>query len=85
MFPDTKVFCLLFYKKKGWFFPQRKSRKTNLDLLYSLTQKFFAYFFTEKGSHLQYSSRTTNLDITKPLTQKFFAYFFTKKYGFTKK
>ena len=39
---------LLFYQKKGWFFPQRKSRKTNPDITKSMTQKFFAYFFTKK-------------------------------------
>ena len=39
---------LLFCKKKGWFFPQRKSRKTKLDLLYFLTQKFLPAFLQKE-------------------------------------
>ena len=40
---DARLYNL---KKVG--FPAIISRKTNLVLLYFLTQKFFAYFFTKK-------------------------------------
>ena len=71
---------LLFYQKKGWFFPQRKSRKTKLDITKNLTQKFFAVLFYKKKGWFfpQSKSRKTNL-LKIFLTQKFFAYFFTKK------
>ena len=49
-----KVRCLLFYKKQGWASTMlmQKSKhgrsNTNIVLIFALTQKFFAYFFTKK-------------------------------------
>ena len=46
---NSKVFCLLFYKKvRRLLYIRSKSRTTNSDTTITLSQKFFAYFFTKK-------------------------------------
>ena len=45
----SKVFCLLFYKTvRSLIYIRSKSRKTNSDTTMTLSQKFFAYFFSKK-------------------------------------
>ncbi len=47
--PQLKSFLPTFYKKERVDFPAiRTSRTTNLDITTTLTQKFFAYFFSKK-------------------------------------
>ena len=88
--PEGRGFKIrLTCKQKKLISPLYLNRKTNLVLIFTLTQKFFAFFFLKKygaflqkqGRSSQCISRKTNLVLIFTLTQKFFAYFFNKKVG----
>ena len=60
---------------------QSNRRVNNSYIIKTLTQKFFAYFFTKKyGACFRKKKKQNNQPrYYKALAQKFFAYFFSKK------